>query len=148
MMRDRDIDGWRALSPELCLSTAATRLSLVDLVIAADALYHRRLITPGGLKHFLNHHHGAGVRRARRAQHLSRARSESPRETYVRLMLELAGLPPLECNRSYGDEAAFVARLDLSWSRWKIAIEYDGRQHGLDLMQRERDVQRREQMRT
>lgn len=146
VMSTRVVDGWRLLSPELCLSTAATKLSLVDVVIAADAIYDRRLASPGRLDHFLRHHHGAGVRKARRAAHLSRAGSESPRETYVRVMLELAGLPPLVCNRSYGDEAGFIARLDLSWPEWKIAIEYDGRQHGLSLAQRERDVRRRERM--
>lgn len=146
MTSTRIVDGWRVLSPELCLSTAATQLSLVDLVIAADALYERRLVTPDALDSFLRHHHGAGVRKARQAVHLSRAGSESPRETYLRVMLELAGLPPLECNRSYGDDAGFIARIDLSWSRWKIAIEYDGRQHGLSLAQRERDVRRRERM--
>lgn len=142
----RDVGGWRTLSPELCLSTAATQVSLVDLVIAADALYAQRLVTPARLDHYLHHHHGAGVRKARRALHLARLGSESPRETYVRVMLELAGLPPLECNRSYGDDAGFIARLDLSWPQWKIAVEYDGRQHGLSLEQRERDIRRRERM--
>ncbi len=146
MMSTRIVDGWRLLSPELSLSTAATKLSLVDVVIAADALYARRLVTPARLEHFLHDHHGAGVRRARRAARLSRTGSESPRETYVRVMLELAGLPPLECNRSFGDELGSIARLDLSWPQWKIAIEYDGRQHGLSLAQRERDVRRRERM--
>ncbi|MET0929497.1 MAG: hypothetical protein ABWX74_08260, partial [Aeromicrobium sp.] len=102
--------------------------------------------TPGRLDHFLHHHHGNGVRKARRALHLASPRSESPRETLVRLVLELAGLPPLEVNASYGDESGVIARVDLSWRRWKIAIEYDGRQHGLSLAQRERDVRRREQM--
>ncbi|MGA8987493.1 endonuclease domain-containing protein [Aeromicrobium sp.] len=145
-MSNRSVDGWRVLSPELCLSTAATRLNLVDLVIAADAMYAQRLVTPGRLDHFLHHHHGAGVRKARRAMHLARRGSESPRETYVRVMLELAGLPPLDCNRSFGDENGVLARLDLSWSRWRIAIEYDGRQHGLSLAQREHDIRRRERM--
>lgn len=146
LMSTRDVGGWRVLSPELCLSTAATLLSLVDLVIAADALYARRLVTPGRLDHFLHHHHGAGVRKSRRALHLARRGSESPRETYVRVMLELAGLPPLTCNASFGDEDGVVARLDLAWPQWKIAIEYDGRQHGLSLAQREADIRRREQM--
>lgn len=145
-MSTREVDGWKALSPELALSTSATLLSLTDLVIAIDGLYQRRFVTPGRLDHFLHHHHGNGVRTARRALALASPRSESPRETYVRLMLELAGMPPLEVNISYGDEQGVIARIDLSWKRWKIAIEYDGRQHGLSLAQRERDVRRREQM--
>jgi hypothetical protein len=95
---------------------------------------------------FLFQHHGAGVRKARRACALSRLGSESPRESYVRGMLELAGMPPLECNLSYGDESQFLARVDLSWRTWKIAIEYDGRQHALSMAQRERDIHRRELM--
>lgn len=145
-MLPQEVDGWRALSPEHAFSTAATKLSLLDLVIAADSLTHRRIVTPKHLDYFLHHHHGAGVRKARRACGLCNAAAESPRETLVRLMLELAGLPPLEVNVSYGDPAGVIARLDLSWSRWKIAIEYDGRQHGLSLAQRERDIRRREQM--
>lgn len=145
-MSSRTVDGLPALSPELALSTSATLLSLTDLVIAVDGLYQRRLVTPDRLDHFLHHHHGAGVRKARRALHLASPSSESPRETLVRLMLELAGMPPLEVNRSYGDEGGVIARLDLSWQRWKIAIEYDGSQHGTSLRQREADVRRRERM--
>ena len=115
-------------------------------MIAIDGIYRLGLVTPGRLDHFLHHHHGAGVRKARRALHLASPCSESARETYVRLLLELAGMPPLEVNISYGDEHGVIARIDLSWRRWKIAIEYDGRQHGLSLAQRERDIRRREQM--
>lgn len=145
-MSTRTIRGLRTVSPELAISTAATLLSLTDLVIAIDGLYERGFVTPDRLDHFLHHHHGAGVRKARRALHLASAGSESARETYLRLMLELAAMPPLEVNVSYGDESGVIARLDLSWRRWKIAIEYDGRQHGLSLAQRERDIRRREQM--
>lgn len=145
-MSTRTVAGHRAVSPELAISTAATLLSLTDLVVAIDGIYQRRLVTPGRLDHFLHHHHGAGVRRSRRALHLASPSSESARETYLRLMLELAAMPPLEVNVSYGDENGVIARIDLSWRQWKIAIEYDGRQHGLSLAQRERDVRRREQM--
>jgi hypothetical protein len=145
-MTTRDVDGRRAVTLELAVSTAATVLSLVDLVIAIDALYLRRHLTPDRLDQFLHDHDGNGVRAARRALHLAGPGSESPRETYVRLLLELAGLPPPEVNASYGDDDGFVARIDLSWRAWKIAVEYDGRQHGLDLAQRERDVRRRERM--
>lgn len=145
-MSTRHVDGRRVVSPELAVSTAATVLSLTDLVVAIDGLYHRGLVTPGRLDHFLHHHHGHGVRKTRRALALASPSSESARETRVRLMVELAGLPPLEVNVSYGDGEGFVARIDLSWRRWKIAIEYDGRQHGLSLAQREHDIRRRERM--
>lgn len=137
---------WPVLEPDLCVSTASTTLSLVDVTIAMDWLYRLQITTPETLAEFLASHHGAGVRRARRAALLSRPGSESPRESYLRVMLELAGLPPLECNLTFGDSHEAFARLDLSWPQWLIAIEYDGRQHGLSLAQRERDIRRRERM--
>lgn len=145
-MRVLKRDGYSVLAPELCLSTAATTLNLAELVTAMDWMYRLRHTTPDVLWTFLEQHHGAGVRKARRAALLSRHGSESPRESYLRVMLEMTGLPPLECNISYGNEHQFLARVDLSWRQWQIAIEYDGRQHALSMAQRERDIHRREEM--
>lgn len=95
---------------------------------------------------FVTTHHFDGIVLSRRVAELLDARSESPRESLVRTVLELAGLPRPECNRTYGDAIEPYARPDMSYRQWKVAIEYDGRQHGLSLAQRERDVWRREMM--
>jgi hypothetical protein len=140
------IDGCRALSAERCLVDASTRRSLCDLVVAGDWLIRNRCMTVDSFHHFVHDSHYDGVVKARRVADFLRPGSESPRESVVRMLIILAGLPEPECNVSFGDEFGFVARLDMSYERWKVAVEYDGRQHGLDLIQRERDVRRREAM--
>lgn len=79
----------------------------------------------------------------RSALGLSRIGSESPRETDLRLMIVRFGLPEPELNQDLFDaRGTFVARLDLSYRRWKVAVEYDGRQHAEDPHQFEIDTDR------
>lgn len=138
--------GCRVLSPERCLVDAATRRTLADLVTAGDWLIRLGHMTVDSFTEFVHEHHFDGIVKARRVAELLVATAESPRESCVRMMLVLAGLPAPTCNASYGDADGFVARLDMSYPRWKVAVEYDGMQHGIDLAQRERDVKRRETM--
>lgn len=140
------VDGCRVLGPERCLVDSCTRRSLVDLVVAGDWLIRNGHMTAASFLAFVTTEHFDGVQRGRRVAELLEAGVESPRESVVRMILELAGLPRPLCNRSYGDEHEFFARPDLSYLEWKVAIEYDGRQHGLSLSQRVHDVWRREQM--
>lgn len=135
----------RVLSPERCLVDAANHLSLAELVAAGDGLIACGHTTQDMLVTFVTENHFDGIVLCRRAVELITPGSESFRESLVRVMLELAGLPAPECNVSYGD-AEFIARVDMSYRLWLVAIEYDGRQHGLSLAQRERDVRRRELM--
>jgi hypothetical protein len=139
------VDGCLTLSPERCLVDAATDLRLADVVAAGDGLIELGHTTHDRLHNFVHRHHYDGVVLARRAVELMTTGSESYRESYVRTMIVLAGLPTPETNVSSGLEE-YIARLDLSYPAWKVAVEYDGRQHGLSLAQRERDVQRREAM--
>ncbi len=141
-----DIGGCRVLCPERCLVDAATRRTVTDLVVAGDWLIRLGHMTYDSFFDFVHTFHFDGIVKSRRvAEHLVSG-SESPRESLVRMMLVLAGLPAPACNVSYGDESQIFARLDMSYVEWKVAVEYDGRQHGLDLAQRERDIQRREAM--
>jgi hypothetical protein len=139
------VSGCGVLSPERCLVDAATDLGLADVVAAGDGLIGLGHTTKDRLADFVHQHHYDGIVLARRAVELMMHGAESYRESYVRTMLVLAGLPTPEANTSYG-ENDFVARLDLSYSAWKVAVEYDGRQHGLSLAQREHDIRRREAM--
>jgi len=135
----------RVLRPERCLVDAANHISLAEVVAVGDGLIANGHTTKDQLTTFTTDNHFDGIVACRRAVDLMRPGSESFRESLVRVMLELAGLPMPECNVSYGD-AEFIARIDLSYRDWLVAIEYDGRQHGLSLAQRERDVRRRELM--
>lgn len=89
-------------------------------------------------------HSGArGIVQLRRALKLADGGAESPQESRLRLALLDAGLPTpctqLTVTSSLGH---FVARLDLGWREWKVAVEYDGTQHWTDSKQRSRDIDR------
>lgn len=73
---------------------------------------------------------GRGVRALRAAAREARDAVDSPRETRSRLMLLRAGYPEPEINRPIIDPATDKEyRIDLAYVRWKIAIEYDGKDH-------------------
>lgn len=135
----------RVLSPERCLVDAGNHFTLAELIATGDGLIAQGHTTRADLEIFVTESHFDGVLKSRRAVELINPRSESFRESLVRVMLQLAGLPVPECNVSFGD-SEFIARMDLSYRQWLVAIEYDERQHGLSLAQRERDVRRRELM--
>lgn len=110
---------------------AAALWSVDDLIIAGDFLVSPRnaLLTPDDLWAEVE---AAGDVRGRlvRALREIRVGSESPEETRLRLLLMRAGLPEPELNIELRDPAgAFVARLDLAYRRYRVAPEYDGRQH-------------------
>lgn len=111
----------------------------------ADAVAHLTRTTVDDVRTEMARHRGArGLVAAR--EHLERLdpRSESPRETALRLLLLDAGLPPCVPQHEVWDEGAFVARLDLAWPDRRVAVEYDGahhrdaRQHSLDLARHNR----------
>jgi hypothetical protein len=68
--------------------------------------------------------------------------AESPMETRTRLVIVTAGLPPpVSQFRVLDERGRFVARVDLAWPEWKVAVEYDGHDHTSD-DRRGRDVER------
>jgi hypothetical protein len=68
-------------------------------------------------------------------------------ETRLRMLLVLAGLPEPVVNHPIRDESGRVVyRLDLSYPEWRIAVEYDGRQHADSTHQWRWDVRRREEL--
>lgn len=113
-----------------------------DLVAVGDAILTRRLAERADLEEAAQRLARRGMSGFREALPLLRAGAESPRETIVRLILERAGLPEPELNRDLRDEEGrFVARLDLAYPAYRVAVEYDGRQHA-ELAQFRRDADR------
>ncbi|MFD5213164.1 endonuclease domain-containing protein [Microbacterium sp. NPDC058345] len=72
---------------------------------------------------------GRGAVRRREALELRDDRAESPRESMVRVILVLAGLPRPECNVDIFDRGEFVARVDLLYRDAGVIVEYDGDYH-------------------
>ena len=91
---------------------------------------------------------GRQARSARRAAAYVRGGVDSPMESRLRMLLVLAGLPEPVVDHALRDETTGRVRyrLDLSYPQWRIAIEYDGRQHAENTAQWRWDVQRREDL--
>jgi hypothetical protein len=81
------------------------------------------------------------VRARRWAPHLS-GDAASPRESLLRYWLLCSDLPAPEVQLPIVDpRGRQVARADLGYARWRIALEYEGRQHA-DEAQFRRDIDR------
>ena len=130
--------------PEHCLLVAASALNLLDLVTAGDSLLRLRRTTLVRLQSAVQMHSGRGIVAARAAVRLVRERVDSPRETWLRLCLVLAGLPLPECNLIIGDDQGPIGRVDLVYVAYKLIIEYEGDQHRTDRNQWNRDIDRHE----
>ncbi|MBV7432355.1 hypothetical protein KRX53_03300 [Dermabacteraceae bacterium TAE3-ERU5] len=86
-------------------------------------------------------------RKLLRALSLSRVGSDSPLETLLRLRLAEAGLPEPNLNvHITDDDGRPLHQPDMSWPRYRVALEYEGRHHGLP-EQISRDISRAERCR-
>ena len=118
-------------------------------VLEMDALLRATGLDRGEIEILLARHRGRrGVRNAHRALALVDGGAESPRETWLRLLLIKAGLPrPQTQIRVLDDYGQIVARLDMGWPELKIGVEYDGDHHWTDRQQLARDIRRTELLR-
>ncbi|MCA4133132.1 hypothetical protein [Arthrobacter sp. M4] len=119
-----------------------------ELVIAGDHLLKRQnpLSAVQELDDFLSHQRGrAGYRKAVRARSRMRPRTDSPKETEVRLLLVDHGLPEPVINVPLFDEAGrWVQDPDMSYEDFKVLIQYDGAHH-VTPQQRRSDIFRDEE---
>ena len=124
----------------------AALLTLAELVAVGDYLvfWKSPLVTPGELADALARYPSrSGLRRARAAVPMLRERSESPRESVLRVIIVLAGLPEPECNVNVFDEVGrLLARGDLAYPAYKLLIEYQGDHHRTDRAQWRSDIRR------
>ncbi|HTQ17484.1 hypothetical protein [Mycobacterium sp.] len=88
-----------------------------------------------------------GIRRAREALVLADGGAQSPKETWLRLLLIRAGFPRPQTQIPVSDEFGEVfAYLDMGWEDLKIAAEYDGEQHRTNTRRYRWDVRRQEKV--
>lgn len=108
--------------------TAATGLNVADVAQLADA-----------------HRDARGLRQLETALQLVDSGAQSPKETWLRLMLIRAGLPSprtqIPVTNLAGSQTYY---LDMGWEELMIAVEYDGEQHRLDRWQYAKDIRRGE----
>jgi hypothetical protein len=81
-----------------------------------------------------------GVRRFREAIQLMDAGGQSPKETWVRLLLIDAGFPRPQTQIPVYDKEYGWAYIDMGWEDLLIGVEYDGEQHRTDPRRYSRDI--------
>jgi hypothetical protein len=86
-----------------------------------------------------------GIRALKVALPLVDAGADSPRETWLRLQLTDAGMPPDQTQIRVIEGRRVVAVLDMGWERFGVGVNYDGVFHQSD---RKRYVQDQKTLRT
>lgn len=138
--------GLRVTTPERTWVDLSEELSLPRLVAVTDRLL-REYVT----RHDLDRaHERAGRRkpgrlRRERALGLGDARSESPKESELRVIFHEAHLPRPEVNVDITDRGRFVARVDMLFREARLVVEYQGDYHR-DPEQWRRDEMRRAEL--
>lgn len=139
--RPRFVPG-RTVTATTPLRTAfdlARRVPRTEAVIALDALARVGGFAPAAVLDLAGRCPGArGIRRLPGLVALSDPLAGSPMETRVRLALHDGGLPPPTLQHPVGPY-----RIDLSFPRVRLGIEYDG-EHHRDPAQARRDLQRQQ----
>lgn len=140
------VSGVPTTTPARTAFDIACRNSVGNAVAAVDALARATRFNVADAQVLADRYKGhRNVRRARRALTLIDAGAESPRETWLRLLLIDAGYPrPQTQIPVYGEYGELVALLDLGWEDIKIALEYEGDHHRTDRRQFHQDIARYE----
>lgn len=108
-----------------------------------DALMRATQYKPADVE-VLMRRYGAvrGVRQLRELLPLVDPGSESPKESWLRLLLVDGGLPRPQTQIPVDESAFPIAFLDMGWRNIKLGVEYDGDQHRFDRRQYVKDLRR------
>lgn len=126
------IDGITVTSPVRTALDLARRIPLPRAVAAVDALANETHLKVADVELLAERYRGRhGIRRARNVLALVDPGAESPRETWLRLLVMRNGFPPpttqIPVLDAYGQ---LVAVLDMGWEHIKVALDYEGVHHG------------------
>lgn len=140
------VDGVPVTNPARTALDLACRYPMGPAVAAIDALARAADLKISDVDLLAERYPGRrGIRRARVALSMVDAGAESPRETWLRLVLLRAGFPAPQTQIPVYDEyGQLVAELDMGWEHLKLAVEYDGDQHWTDRRQLRKDIARSE----
>lgn len=91
------------------------------------------------------HRHTRGLRQLEKVLSLADPAAESPRESWLRVVLVEAGLPRPHTQIPVLDAHGHAfAYLDMGWPDVMVAVEYDGEHHRTDRYHYVKDIRRRE----
>lgn len=142
------VAGFAVTSPERTAFDIGRREPRRAAVARLDALARATGFKPADVAAVAEQHRRVrGLRRLERALDLVDPGAQSPRETYLRLLLVDAGLSrPRTQIAVVGGDGLPVAYLDLGWPEYMVAVEYDGDHHRTDRAQYVKDIRRLEML--
>lgn len=139
------IAGLRVTTPARTALDLACRYPVDRAVAAIDALARATDLKVSEVGSLGERYRGRrGIARARVALPLVDKGAESPRETWLRLLLIRAGFPRPQTQIPVYDYGALIACLDMGWQDIKLAVEYEGDHHRADQRQFNKDIRRAE----
>ncbi|OJZ74011.1 hypothetical protein BRW65_10985 [Mycobacterium paraffinicum] len=138
------VGGYPVSTPERTAFDIGRRGAVRSAVARLDALARATGFKADDVLRVARCHPGSpGLRRLETALGLVDPGAQSPRESYLRLLLIDAGLPrPRTRIPVLGEDGIPVAFLDLGWEESMVAVEYDGDQHRTDRRQYVKDIRR------
>jgi len=142
----QEIDGIRVTTPARTALDLACRYPLGGAVAAVDALARATRLEVADIEFLADRYRGRrGIRRAREAIGLVDPGAESPKETWLRLLLIRNGFPrPQTQIPVYDEYGALVAVFDMGWRDVKIAMDYEGEHHRIDRRRFNHDIRKAE----
>ena len=142
------VDGVPATTPARTVLDLGCWHPTTSAVAAIDSLARAAEIKTADVELLAQRYPGRrGIARARRALTLFDAGAQSPKETWLRLVLVEAGIPQPQTQITVRDEfGQAIAYLDMGWEGIKVAVEYDGDHHRSDRSQFGWDIRRLEKL--
>lgn len=140
------ITGTPATTPARTALDLACRYPVGKAVAAIDALARATHLKMADVEVLAERYKGRrDIRRARIALPLVDPGAESPRETWLRLLLIRAGFPPPQTQIPVYDEyGQLVAVFDMGWEHIKLAVDYEGDHHWMNRRRFNHDIRRAE----
>ncbi|KZS71236.1 hypothetical protein A4G29_16030 [Mycobacterium kansasii] len=140
----QNVDGRAGTTPERTAFDIGRRGAVRSAVVRLDALARATGFKADDVLWVASRHPGArGLRQLETALELVDPGSQSPRESYLRLLLIDAGFPrPRTQIPVTGADGMPFAYLDLGWEDYMVAVEYDGDHHQRDRQQYVKDIRR------
>ena len=125
------VNGIRVTTPARTALDIACRYPRDRAVAAIDSLSRATHLKMAAVDLLVERHKGRrGIRHARKVLELVDPGAESPRETWLRLLVTRHDFPPpktqIPVRNEYGE---LIAVLDMGWEEIKLALDYEGDHH-------------------
>jgi hypothetical protein len=142
------IDGMSLTTPARTALDLARRFPLGLAVAAVDALVQATELKMADIELLVDRYRGRrGMKAARAALELVDGGAQSPKETWLRLLLIQAGFPRPLTQIVVRNEWGWIdALLDIGWEDIKVAAEYEGDQHQTSRYHYLQDIRRLEKV--